>query len=301
MPLGLRVLHELADGLAGVADRLQLTQHGLVRAAMQRPGQRVDAGGDRRIQVRVGGAGDADHRRGAILLMVGMDDEQTAERVHVQRVGIEPLVWRGEAHAQEIVDVAAGEVRVEHRLIAAAPENVADHRARLRHDDLRGLIQLVGVGDVGGVGVERRKRVHRRSEHAHRMGGTGERAHERAEILSHHGLVVDVAAKPVVFRLRRQVAVSQQPRDLKEIGMLAQLLDGVAPVAQDRPIAVYERDLRFALRRGQEAGIKRDPAVVAQLGDHDAIRAGRSLDDRQRVLIRIHMKFSCRHARSLIP
>ena len=105
--------------------------------------------------------------------MVGMDDEQTAERVHVQRVGIEPLVWHGEAHAQEIVDVAAGEVRVEHRLIAAAPENVADHRARLRHDDLRGLIQLVGVGDVGGVGVERRKRVHRRSEHAHRMAARG--------------------------------------------------------------------------------------------------------------------------------
>mgnify|MGYP007129174869 CR=1 FL=1 len=33
--------------------------------------------------------------------MVGMDDEQTAKRVHVQRIGFERLIRHGEAHAQE--------------------------------------------------------------------------------------------------------------------------------------------------------------------------------------------------------
>ena len=39
--------------------------------------------------------------------MVGMDDEQSAKRVHIQRIGVERLVRNGEAHAQEVIDIAA--------------------------------------------------------------------------------------------------------------------------------------------------------------------------------------------------
>ncbi len=107
MTVRLRLLHELLDGFSGIADRLELPQHGFVRSTVQRTGQRVDARGDRGIQIRMRGTGDTHHGRGAVLLMVGVDDQQTAERVHVQRIGFERLVRHREAHAKEIIDIAA--------------------------------------------------------------------------------------------------------------------------------------------------------------------------------------------------
>ena len=38
------------------------------------------------------------YEKGSVLLVVGMDDEQSAKRVHVQRIGFERLIRHGEAH-----------------------------------------------------------------------------------------------------------------------------------------------------------------------------------------------------------
>ena len=107
LTIGLGILHEFLDGRAGIADGLELAKHGLVRTAVQWARQRIDAGRDGGIQIGVCGTGDAYHRGGAVLLMVGMDDEQSAKRVHIQRIGVERLVRNGEAHAQEVIDIAA--------------------------------------------------------------------------------------------------------------------------------------------------------------------------------------------------
>lgn len=102
------------------------------------------------------------------------------------------------------------------------------------------------------------------------MRGAREGAHERTEVLPHHRAVVDVGDETVVLVLVRQFAVTQQPSDFKEVGLLAQLLDRIATIAQNRVLAVDVRDFRFALRGGEETGVECDPAIIAQRGHHDA-------------------------------
>ena len=104
------------------------------------------------------------------------------------------------------------------------------------------------------------------------MSGARERTHEGTEVFANHRLVIDVRTELLILSPARQLAVAQQPRHLQKIGVLAQLLDGVTAVAQNRMLAVDVGDFRFALRGGEESGIKRYPAIVAQFGNDDAIR-----------------------------
>ena len=64
-----------------VLDLLEHLEDRLVGAAVQRAGQRVDAGGDRREQVGLARADQAHRRGGAVLLVVGVQDEQLVERL----------------------------------------------------------------------------------------------------------------------------------------------------------------------------------------------------------------------------
>ena len=129
--------------------------------------------------------------------------------MYIQRVGLEWLIRHGKAHTQEIVHIATRIIRVQHRLITATAENIRYDRASLGHDDLGRLIKLIGVGDVSRIRVERGQRVDCGGKHTHRMRGTRERAHERAEILADHGLMVDVGAELLVLGLAWQFAMTQ--------------------------------------------------------------------------------------------
>ena len=74
----LDALDELAD-LVLAADALEHPEHGLVGAAVQRAVERGDAGADRRVRVDLARA-DRAHRVGrAVLLVVGVQDEQHLE------------------------------------------------------------------------------------------------------------------------------------------------------------------------------------------------------------------------------
>ena len=85
--------------------------------------------------------------------------------------------------------------------IASTAEDVAHDGTGLRHDDGRRLVELVGVGDVGGVRIEGGKRIDGGCHYAHRMRGAREGAHERAEVLPYHRTVVDVGDESVVLFL----------------------------------------------------------------------------------------------------
>ena len=132
------------------------------------------------------------------------------------------------------------------------------------------------------------------------MRGAREGAHECTEVLPHHRAVVDVRDETVVLVLVRQFAVTQQPSDFKEVGLLAQLLDRIAAIAQNRVLAVDVRDFRFALRGGEETGVECDPAIIAQRGHHDAVRARRGFDHRQGEVLGFHTQIGCGHTRSLL-
>ena len=109
-------LHVLLDVAAVGADVLEHLDDGLVGAAVQRAPQRVDAGGDRREEVGVARADHAHRRRRAVLLVVGVQDQQLLERVHDRRADLVRLRRHREHHREEVLDEVELVVGVEERL-----------------------------------------------------------------------------------------------------------------------------------------------------------------------------------------
>ncbi len=88
------------------ADFVEHVQHLLVRAAVQRTIQRRRRSRHCRVRINMRTA-DTTHRvRTAILLVIGVQDEQNIERLHQRRVRL--VLWFRHApqHAHEIRDVA---------------------------------------------------------------------------------------------------------------------------------------------------------------------------------------------------
>ena len=76
---------------------------------------------------------------------------------------------------------------------------------------------------------------------------------------------------PPARSARRQLAVDEQPGDLEVGGVLRQLLDRIAAVAQDPLVAVDEGD-RGLRRRGVDEAVveRREPRLAGELRDVDA-------------------------------
>ena len=113
--LVLRLLDELGDAV-DAADLGQHLDHGLVGAAMRRPPQRGDAGGDRRIGAGAGRADQAHGRGRGVLLVVGVQDEDPVERLGQGRVDLVGLARHREHHVQEVLGVAQVVARIDERL-----------------------------------------------------------------------------------------------------------------------------------------------------------------------------------------
>ena len=221
-------------------DPPQHPEHRLVGAAVQRAVERRDAGADRGVGVDLGGADGADRVGRAVLLVVGVQDEQHVEGLDQALVGLELLLAHPEQHREEVGGVAELVVGVDERLALRVPERPGAQGRHLgdQPDDLH--VPVVGVADVAGVGVERREGPDRCHQHPHRVGVVAEPLHERLHVLVHERVVGDLVDPRVVLRLGRQAAVDQQVGDLEEVGLLRQLLDRVAAVLEDPLLAVDE-------------------------------------------------------------
>ena len=198
------------------ADPAQHPQHRLVGAAVQRAVERGDAGGDRGVGVDLRGADRADRVGRAVLLVVGVQDEQHVERLDQPLVGLELLLAHLEQHREEVRGVAEVVVGVDERLALRVPERPGAEGRHLRDhpDDLH--VPVVGVVDVAGVGVERRERPDRRHQHPHRVRVVAEALHELLDVLVHERVVGDLVHPRVVLLLGRQGAVHEEVGDLEE-------------------------------------------------------------------------------------
>ena len=107
---------------------------------------------------------------------------------------------------------------------------------------------MAGIVDVLGVGIEGRERAHHAEQHAHRVGVVAEPLEELGDVGVDVGVVLDRLGPLVELRLGRQLALAQQVGHLEEAGLLGQLLDRIAAVAQDAPVAVDEGDARSGTR-----------------------------------------------------
>ena len=114
--LVLRHLDVLFHVAAVVRDSLQHRHASLVGPAVQRAPQSTDAGRYRGEQIRIRRT-DHPHGRGAaILLMVGVDNEEQIERIDIVRVRLERFGRHREHHPQKILAVSQIVPRIDERL-----------------------------------------------------------------------------------------------------------------------------------------------------------------------------------------
>ncbi len=235
---------------------------------MQRTEQGVDAGGDRREQVGVRGTDEADRGRRTVLLVVGVQDQQLIQGPDQLGVDLVGLGREAERHPQEVLDQRQGVVRVQERVPDGLTVGVGGDGGQLGQQPDGGQFDLLGVERVERVLVEGRQRADRAGQHRHRVRVPREAVEEPLEVLVQHR----VPAQPVGERLqlgrRRQLAVDEQVAGLDEGRLLGQLLDRVAPVAQDAGVTVDVGDLRGGGTGVGEARIQGDHAQRGQqLGD----------------------------------
>ena len=251
------VLHALDEGgdVLLRADAPQHPQHRLVGAAVQRAVERADTGRDGRVGVDLRGADGADRVGRAVLLVVGVQDEEHVEGLDQSRVGLELLLAHLEEHREEVGGVAEVVVGVDERLALRVAERPRAEGRHLRDHAHDLHVAVVRVADVAGVGVERRQRADRGHQHAHRVGVVAEAVHERLDVLVHERVVGDLVHPGVVLLLGGQRAVDEEVGHLEEVGLLRQLLDRVAAVLEDALVAVDERDGRAARGGVHEAGV----------------------------------------------
>ena len=178
---------EARDVAAGVADRFEHLDRGLVRAAVQRTPQRVDAGRDRRVEVRVRGADETHGRRRAVLLVVGVQDQQLLQRVHDRRADLVRLGRHREHHPHEVLDEIERVVGVEERLADRRLVRIRGDRRQLRDqaDDrqlrVRGIVRVLGVLVEGRHRADDRRRA---SPSGARPSGTRRRSASRPRAAS---------------------------------------------------------------------------------------------------------------------
>ena len=224
--------------LSGDSIRAQHAQDRLVGAAVQRPVEGGDAGGDRRVGVDVGGA-DAAHGVGrAVLFVVGVEDEEHVERLRERFLG-DVFVFRFlEHHREEVLGVVEVVVRIGVGEAHVVPVGEGGQGRDLGDQADRRHVALFGVFGLLGVGVEGRERADPGEQHPHRVGVVAEALEEVLEVLVDVGVVGDVEDPALELGGGRQLAEDQQVGDLEEGRALAELLDRVAAVFEDPGVAV---------------------------------------------------------------
>ena len=234
----LHLLHEVGH-VVGRVDLAQHHQHGLVGATVQRAVEGGDAGVDGRVGVHLRRPHRSHGRGGAVLLVVGVQDEQDVEGAHQARVD---LVVGAEEHLEDVGAVVERRVG-SHELLALVVAECHGPDGRHLRDDVDHRVHALGCTlHFLGLGVQRGQLTEARLEDAHRVGVLGEGVDGSADLGLHHHALTDLLLEAGEFLGRRQLAVDEEPCHLEEGALGRQLLDGVAAVPQYAGVAVEEGD-----------------------------------------------------------
>src|SRR5664280_1224649 len=254
-----RALLDRGDERLDVLERTDVGQHPddrLVGPPVPGPVERGSSGSGGRVGV---GMRRAHHPHGggrAVLLMIGVEDEQDVEGASQGRIGIEPRLGGFPHHGQEIGGEFQRVVRIDEGHAHAEPVGGCRQSGHLgdQADDL--LVPRLDVEDVLGVEVEGGERSHRRNQHSHGMGVVVEPLEEALpHVFVNERVMGDLVLPDVVLGRARQLALQQEIGDFEEGRLLGQLLDRIAPVAEDPLVAVEEGDRTLARRRRHEARV----------------------------------------------
>ena len=167
----------------------------LLRASRRRPGwprraagpTGADAGRDRGEQVRVARADHAHGRGAAVLLVIGMHDQQQVQRLRRNPGSISYGSARHrEHHVQEVLAVRQVVPRIDERLPDRLLVGVGGDRRQLGHQPMDRDLDLVRIVRVERVLIERRQRADHRAADRHRMRVAREAAIKRPHVLVQH-------------------------------------------------------------------------------------------------------------------
>ena len=263
----LAVLHPFHEGLdvvTAVADLRQHLEHRLVGAAVQRAPQGVDAARDRREQVGLRRTHQPDRRRGAVLLVIGVQDEQHVQCPHDLRIDLVRFGREPEGHPQEVLDEGQRVVRVQERLALGLLVRVRRDRRQLGQQPDGGQLDLPFIEGIQGVLVVGAQRVDGAGEHRHRVRVAREAVEEALEILVQQRVPLNLGGELVELLGGRQFAEDQKVADLDERRLLGQLLDRVAAVPQNSRIPVDVGDGALGGRRVDETAVECGVAGLGQ-------------------------------------
>jgi len=237
---------------------------------VERAGEGRDACRDGGIKVHLGAADGADGRGRAVLLVVGVEDEQCIEDAHRFGMDLIRLHRRIEHHVEEVRAIRQVMPGVDHRVADRFLVGERRHGANDGDEPRGGDVDIVGHRLEVDVGVERRERVDHRREDVHRVCALGKMVEEMTHILMQHRVDVEKFRKVLAFLFGREFSVNEQVGDFDEHGFFDQLFDGDAAIAQDSLFSVDERDLAVAGRRIEETRVERHvTGLTTQIRDID--------------------------------
>ena len=221
---------------------------GLVGAAVQRSVEAAGGGGDARERVRLGRADCSHGRGGAVLLMIGVQDEQHVERLGEHGIWLETWIGNLPHHAQEVGRVVETVLRVHVWEAHTVLVRERCHRGHLGDEADRLDVTVLLVEDVLGFWVEGGQRANGRHEGPHWVGVVTEALHEVGDVFVDIRVIRDVVNPLFTLVVGGQLTVQEQVTNLEERRVLGQLLDWIAAVTKDACVAIDVGDGRRAIR-----------------------------------------------------
>ena len=128
------------------------------------------------------------------------------------------------------------------------------------------------VIDVQRVVVKGRQRSDDAAHDGHGMGFAAKALNKGAQLFMHHSVALDGGVELLALSVVRQFAVQQQVAQFQVVGLLRELVDGVAAVQQHPSVAVDVGDRGVAGGGGNKAGIIGEIALAGQGTDVDDVR-----------------------------
>ena len=129
---------------------------------------------------------------------------------------------------------------------------------------------MVRVVDVQGVVVESGEGANDATHDGHRVSIAAEAVEEVLQLLVNHGVVLDGVIELGFLFCAGEFALEQQKAGFQEVGLLCQLVNGVAAVQEYAFLTINIGDLGFAGRGGHKAWIEGEYAFSSEAADiHD--------------------------------
>ena len=234
------LLHPLdkARDILHIADFGEHTQHFFVGPPVQRTVQRRRRAGHGAVRIGVARSNVTHHRSGAVLLVVGVQNEEHIQRLGQHRVRFVIALIHIIEHVNEVGRVAQLVVGVVVRAANAMTVGKRRHGGQLAQDAPDVLKAQLFVVDLLGVWVEGGKRRQRRDQEAHRVCVIAERLHQPRQVFVDVGVVHHLVLPVCKLVFVGQMAKDQQVGHFQKTALFRQLFNGVTAVLQNAIVAV---------------------------------------------------------------